>query len=155
MSNMTLTERTLNHIKFLESQNKLMIKLATPKGFYELYNIELQKYGSPDLAFRICNVEYRRLFDTYRYDSFESFLVDIKKNLSVSQLKMSPKDVLEREFLLAWFKQCGFDTWTSFKAVVLHYFPEVTEVKLLAFWQNTAIEAQVLIRVNHVKQILG
>lgn len=152
---MTLTEHTLNYIKFLESQNKLMIKLSTLKGFYELYNEDLQRHGCPDLAFYICNVEYRQLWGKYRYDCFESFLADVKKNLTISQQKMSPKDVLEREFLLAWFKQCGFDTWTSFKAVVLHYFPEVTEVKLLAFWQNTAIEAQVLIRVNHVKQILG
>jgi len=152
---MTISEYTLNYIEFLKSQNKLMIKLSTPKGFYELYNEDLQRHGSPDLAFRVCNVEYWNIWGEFRYDSFESFLSDVKKNLTISQQKMSPKDVLEREFLLAWFKTCGFDTWTSFKAIVLHYFPEVTEVKLLAFWQNTAIDKQVLIRVNHVKQILG
>lgn len=152
---MTLTEYTLSYIEFLKSQNKLMIKLSTPKGFYELYNEDLQRHGSPDLAFCICNLEYRKIWGEYRYDSFESFLVDMKKNLTVSQLKISPKSVLEREFLIAWFKQCGFDTWTSFKAIVLHHFPEVTEKKLLEFWQNIAIDAHVLIRVNHVKQILG
>lgn len=73
----------------------------------------------------------------------------------MSQLRMSPKDVLEREFLIAWFKQCGFDTWTSFKAIVLHHFPDITEKKLLDFWQNIDIDSHVLIRVNHVKQILG
>lgn len=152
---MTITEHTLNYIKFLESETKLMRKLSTVKGFYELYNENLQRHGSPDLALMLCNNEYKQRWGKNRYNSFESFLEDIDSCLTISQQKMSPKDVLEREFLIAHFKMCGFDTWTSFKAVVLHYYPEITEVKLLEFWQNTAIEANVLICVNRVKQILG
>jgi hypothetical protein len=152
---MTLTEHTIAYIKFLEAENKLMIKLASTRGFYELYNQELYKHGSPELAWYECNAKYYKIFGYYRYDSFESFLLVIKEKLTPAQQKMSPKEVLEREFLITWFKQCGFDTWTSFKAIVRHHYPEVTEVKLLEFWQNTAIDPIVLIRVNHTKQILG
>lgn len=153
---MLLTEHTLNYIKFLESGNKLMEKFQTTKGFYEVYNEELQRHELPDVAFASCNCAHKELFGYYRFNnSFDGFLKVIDNRLSLSQQKMSPKDVLEREFLIAWFKQCGFDTWTSFKAIVLHHFPEVTEIKLLEFWQNTAIEKQVLIRIGHVKQILG
>lgn len=77
MSNMILAEHTQNYIKFLQSENKLMIKIGNPKGFYEMYNEDLQRHGSPDLAFHVCNVEYRRLFGEYRYGSFESFLLDM------------------------------------------------------------------------------
>jgi hypothetical protein len=153
---MLLTEHTLNYIKFLESGNKLMEKFQTTKGFYEVYNDDLCHHELPELAFKSCNYAHFRLFGYYRFNnSFDDFLKVIDNRLTISQQKMSPKEVLEREFLIAWFKQCGFDTWTSFKAIVLHHFPEVTEIKLLEFWQNTAIDAHVLIRVNHVKQILG
>ena len=152
---MTLTEHTVVYIKFLEAENKLMKRLSTLRGFYEIYNEELHRHGSPDLAFSECNINYRRLFGQYCYKSFESFLTDVKTNLTLAQIKISPKEALEREFLLAWFKECGFDTWTSFKAIVRHHYPEVTEVKLLEFWQNTAIDPLVLLRVNYTKQILG
>lgn len=133
-------------------------EIQSSYGFFRFYFSNLSFYPNQQVCFDYCNAYFKAQFGYYRYDSYESFKGGRDKVIvfsPVSHQKILSKDELEREFLLSWFKACGFDTWTSFKAIVLHHFPEVTEVKLLAFWQNTAIEQQVLIRVNHVKQILG
>jgi hypothetical protein len=136
------------YIKVLELENIAMRRLASEQGFIDLVNDHIKFCGSEESAFNYVNAWYKRLliYDS-RYPSFKSY-IETKK-------LTNPLQSLEREFLLSWFRQCGFDTWTSFKAIVLHHYPEVTEKKLLEFWKNTAIDTNVLIRVNHVKQILG
>jgi hypothetical protein len=136
------------YIKVLELENMAMRRLASEKGFIDLVNDHIKICGSEESTFNYVDCWHRRLLlRDSPYSSFKSY-VEAKK-------LTNPLQSLEREFLLSWFRQCGFDTWTSFKAIVLHHYPEVTEKKLLEFWKNTAIDTNVLIRVNHVKQILG
>jgi hypothetical protein len=130
-------------------------EIQSSYGFFRFYFSNLHFYPNQQVCFDYCNAYFKAQFGYYRYDSYEAFKGGKNKVISFSSEPKNPLQSLEREFLIAWFKQCGFDTWTSFKAIVLHHFPEVTEIKLLEFWQNTAIDAHVLIRVNHVKQILG
>jgi hypothetical protein len=137
----------------------LVGEIQSAFGFYKFYYANLGFYPDRKTCFDFCNFYFKDQFGYYRYNSFDSFSGNAGvENKAVANVLEKPTNLLqclEREFLLSWFRQCGFDTWTSFKAIVLHSYPEVTEVKLLEFWKNTAIDAKVLIRVNHVKQILG
>lgn len=134
-------------IEFLKAQNKLMTKLSTKRGFLDFYNENLKDHNSPESCFNMCNSVYQKLFGPNRYSTLAEFN---KQNGNLNSL-----DVLARTYLLAWFKECGFDNWEALKAIVLHYYPEVTESKLKDFWDYTAINREVLTKLDWVKQIIG
>jgi hypothetical protein len=50
----------------------------------------------------------------------------------------TPSDTKERDYLLAWFKYKGFDTWTSFKALILHYYLILLRM-MFWFYSETAM----------------
>jgi hypothetical protein len=134
-------------IEFLIVQNQLMNKLSTKRGFLDFYNENLKDYASAETCFAMCNKVYKDLFGTDRYSSYGEF--------NTQNGNLNSLDGLARTYLLAWFKECGFDSWSSLKAIVLHYYPEVTEVKLKDLWDCKIIDREVLTKLEWVKQIIG
>lgn len=145
---MSLFEQYLaREIEFLKTQNEIMTKLSTKRGFLDFYNENLKDHASPETCFSMCNMIYKNLFGMFRYSSYADFN---KLNGNLKSL-----DLLARTYLLAWFKECGFDNWEALKAIVLHYYPEVTESKLKDFWDCKVIDREVLTKLEWVKQIIG
>lgn len=134
-------------IEFLTVKNKLMKDLRSENGFMNLYSEILKQVPDSEKCFAICNIIYNQLFRKNCYDKFSDFNIRYKN--------IDTLNILEREFLMAWFKHNGFDTWESFKAIVIYYYSEVTEVKLREFYSNAAIDSDVLLKVGYVKQIIG
>jgi hypothetical protein len=136
-------------------------------GFYKFYFANLQFYSKQETCFQYCNQYFKNQFGYDRYDSWEEFRGEIGfrpmkpklvKNIipvidSVSAT--SPIEIMEREFLISWFKHKGFDTWTSFKALVMHYYPALAERDVLNFWKGDTVVSDVLKCVSYVKQIIG
>jgi hypothetical protein len=139
-------------IEFLKAQNAIMDSISTSEKFFNFYFFNLKNFRNQESCFTYCNELYRNHFGSYRYESFEQF-----KNLPEYNEKQSSSkvDKLEYQFLMALFKNKGFDTWISFKALVLHYYPEITEKRLSQFYHNEAIDAEVLKKVEWVRQIIG
>lgn len=147
----SLKEYHAKEIEFLETQNSAMRSMSTTKKFFDFYFLNLKNFRNQESCFKYCNEFYHSLFGGYRYESFEQF-----KNLSATRFQsLSHQDKLEYQFLMALFKNKGFDTWVSFKALVLHYYPEITEKRLSQFYHNEAIDAEVLKKVEWVRQIIG
>lgn len=142
-----IEEYQAREIEFLKIQNKVMIRLSTKRGFLDFYNENLKDCASAETCFAMCNIIYKDLIGTVRYSSFGEF--------NTQNGNLNSLDALARTYLLAWFKECGFDTWEALKAIVLHYYPEVTEVKLLDFWNCKVLDREVLTKLEWVKQIIG
>ena len=141
-----------NKIQFIEAENAVMRSMSTTKKFFDFYVLKLASFKNEESCFKYCNDFYHSLFGCYRYESFEHF----KKLTTYKTLQsLSAVDRLEYQFLMALFKSKGFDTWVSFKALVLHYYPEITEKRLLQFYSGEAIDAEVLKKVEWVRQIIG
>lgn len=139
-------------IKMIESQNAIMKMISTRKGFNAFYDSSMWQFKTPVACFNYCNSCFFDLFGSLKYESFEAFLQDNKKPV-VSYA--TPSDTKERDYLLAWFKYKGFDTWTSFKALILHYYPDINERDLLNFYKGIAIDSNTLKGVGYTKQIIG
>lgn len=145
---MKLYEQYLaKEIEFLKAQNEIMKKLSTKRGFLDLYNEILEDFPSAESCFEACNIICIGLFRMPKYSSFGEF--------NAQHGNLNSLDALARTYLLAWFKECGFDNWEALKAIVLHYYPEVTESKLKDFWDCKAIDREVLTKLEWVKQIIG
>lgn len=142
-----IKEYQAREIEFLKVQNQIMTKLSKPRGFLDFYNENLKDYASAESCFAMCNILYKYLFGTFRYSSYGEF--------NTQYGNLNSLDALARTYLLAWFKECGFDNWEALKAIVLHYYPEVTESKLKDFWDCKAIDREVLTKLEWVKQIIG
>lgn len=139
-------------IKSLEQENLIMVLIGSPEGFYNFYNRSRWEFKNGKDCFDYCNQYYKGVFGRFLYSDFEEFQ---KEN----QLKQVPKntsiEILERKYLLTWFKSKGFNTWTSFKALVMHYYPATAESVLYDFWQNKTVDAETQKNVGYVKQIIG
>ena len=148
MSNMLLKQQYLaREIEFLKAQGEMMKRLSTKRGFLDLYNESLKDCASAEACFVSCNRIYKDLFGMPKYSSFGEF--------NTQYGNLNSLDALARTYLLAWFKECGFDNWEALKAIVLHYYPEVTESKLKDFWDCKVIDREVLTKLEWVKQIIG
>jgi len=141
-----------NKIKLLELQNEMMRILSTSKGFDVFYASAVFQFETKIEAFDYCNQFYKGMFGDFRYSNYQEF---IKRNSSASCSEPSSVEIMEREYLLAWFKGKGFNTWTSFKALVTHYYPLTVESFLYEFWQNKPVDAETQKNVGYVKQIIG
>jgi hypothetical protein len=63
-------QREINRIK---SQNYIMRKLSTRKGFYEYYFFKLKTHKTTEEAFDYVNKQYQFLFGQYRYLDYNAF----------------------------------------------------------------------------------
>jgi hypothetical protein len=60
-------------ISILESENEIMRKLSTRKGFYQYYFSKLPYYETFLACFNAVNDEFLDLFGSYRYLSYGEF----------------------------------------------------------------------------------
>ncbi|MCG9792512.1 hypothetical protein [Flavobacterium algicola] len=131
-------------------------------GFYKFYFANLHFYAKREDCFKYCNLYFREQFGYNRYDSWEEFFGVIGvRPMNRKAVKITTPIVdclsvekMERNFLIALFKQKGFDTWTSFKAIVMHYY-QADETKLMAIWKGGLIDPETLKYVDYVRQIIG
>lgn len=139
-------------IKSLEKEVLILRLIGSPKGFYNFYNCSRWEFKSGKDCFEYCNQYYNKVFGRFLYSDYEEFQKD-------NQLKPAVKNnsiqVIEREYLLAWFKSKGFNTWASFKALVMHYYPLTVESFLYEFWQSKSFDSETQKNVGYVKQIIG
>jgi len=133
-------------------------------GFYKFYFANLQFYSNQETCFKYCNQYFKNLFGYDRYDDFSQFRgeihgLPIRLKSQQVQVKVSEQsssiEIMERDYLLAWFKSKGFNSWTSFKALVMHYYPLTLENQLYSFWKSESIVPEVMKNVGYVKQIIG
>lgn len=138
-------------IKTLEQANIIIRLIGNPKGFYNLYSCSLWKFKTKKECFEYCNQYYKDFFGSFLYSDFEEFQ---KENQLKPEVPQTAHEILEREYLISWFKSKGFNSFTAFKAIVLHYYPEIYEETLFVFW-NYKSDSEVAKYVNYVKQIIG
>lgn len=147
-------ELLIKKMQCLELENTIMSIIGRSNGFYAFYSSSLFKFKNKKEAFDYCNHYYKEMFGTYRYTDFEDFQKHHQIN-KVSSVVDNPLEILEREYLLSWFKNQGFNTFTSFKAVILHFYPVISESTLYEFWQSKSLDAETQKYVGYVKQIIG
>lgn len=135
------------HLSFLKVKNKWMSYLAG-SGFLKLYIQKYEASRNPEGSFEYCNNQYMLVFGQLRYDDYEHFL---KANF----LKTSDSDIMQRDYLLSFFKEVGFDSWESFSPLILHYYPQITVEKLYLFYQCRFLDKNTLKLVDFVRQIIG
>ena len=147
---------TRTYIEFLTAQNNLMRFIGTPNGFRGVY-LEYLKKGYKSLeAYRLTENMYLILFGFNRFESHDIFLKSYNGNdLNFRTENVLSVQLMERDYLLAWFKSKGFDTWTSFSALVMHYYPSTVKSELLSLWKLQHVYSDVLKNVGYVKQIIG
>lgn len=147
---------TRTYIEFLTAQNNLMRFIGTPNGFRDVYLGYLKKgYKSLD-AYQLTANMYKMLFGFNRFESHEIFLKSYKSDdFHCGTKNVLAVQLMERDYLLAWFKSKGFDTWTSFSALVMHYYPGTVKSELLSLWKLQHVYPDVLKNVGYVKQIIG
>jgi len=149
----------------ISKNNQFIIEgeIESSFGFYKFFFANLRFYQNIEQCFEYCNIYFREKFGYYRYENYAKFRSCVVGS-SAKKTKLIPfeplpifsnLDILEREFLMAWFQHNGFDSWESFKAIVIYYYSEVTEKKLREFYSNTTIDSEVLLKVGYVKQIIG
>lgn len=136
-----------SELNFVRIQNNFMSRLSEDGGFLTEYQSILHSFRDSRSAFNYLNFMYRSLFGELRYESFESFQSACLKNAS--------DNVDSPQFLKCWFMCKGFDCWISFKAIVMHYYPETNQNKLIQFWYGQYYDDGVVKIVGYVKQIIG
>jgi hypothetical protein len=147
---------TQTYIKFLTAQNNLMRFIGNPNGFRDVYLDYLKKgYKSLD-AYELTENMYKMLFGSGRFETYLDFLKRYNGNdLNFTTQNVLAVQLMERDYLLAWFKSKGFDTWTSFSALIMHYYPGTVKSELLSLWKLQHVYPDVLKNVGYVKQIIG
>jgi len=150
---------SINHQFIVEGE------IQSAFGFYKFYFYNLHLYGNRETCFYYCNLYFKQQFGCDRYTSYSDFKEGMNlryiSNKPQKKIQLQPdlnKDalqILEREYLLSWFKSKGFNTWTSFKALVMHYYPLTVESFLYEFWQSKSFDAETQKNVGYVKQIIG
>jgi hypothetical protein len=147
---------TRTYIEFLTAQNNLMRFIATHNGFRDVYLDYLKKGYKSLEAYQLTENMYLILFGFNRFESYEIFLKIYKSDEFYCGTKnVLSVQLMERDYLLAWFKSKGFDTWTSFSALVMHYYPGTVKSELLSLWKLQHVYPDVLKNVGYVKQIIG
>jgi hypothetical protein len=138
-----------NRIQILEQGNLILKILSTKNGFHGFYTSCLRDFKTDKERFDYCNQYFKEISGVYKYESFEEF-----KGIQIPKTNHNNLESLERDYLISWFKSKGFNSFTAFKAIVLHYYPEIYEETLFVFW-NYKIDTEVAKYVNYVKQIIG
>lgn len=138
-------------LAYKTAEVELMIQFSSELGFYYMYQESLASSGnSAENTFECVNIQYRLLFGSKRYESYADFQrFCVKRGLVASDV------ALTADFLKQWFIIKGFDTWVSFKPLMLHYYPKINEDHLLAFWEAKYFEPETVKLVDFVKQIIG
>lgn len=60
-------------IKRLQSENVIMCKIATRKGFFEYYFEQLKNHKTTTECFDYVNNLYQNYFGEYKFNSFQQF----------------------------------------------------------------------------------
>lgn len=141
-----LDKYLIKKVDYLTIKNDVM-KCFAADGFLTLYNEYIKQGASSKEAYDVCSSNYEYFFGKPRYSSYQVFL-----NNNFTD-KDSDKKL--RIYLLSYFKEKGFDSWASFKPLIICYFPQVTSEKLLLFYNGKQLDKEVLKYVDYVRQIIG
>jgi len=127
-------------------------------GFYEFYFENLKYYPDRKSTFDFCNAFFKNQYGFYRYRNWDAFFgmsnngSEIAAFVPVREKTLGEK---QRDYLLTYFKNKGFDSWVSFKPLILCHFPEVDPAVLLLFYNGKSLDKEVLKYVDFTRQIIG
>lgn len=144
-----LDEYRVKQLEFLTIKVDLM-KLFSEEGFEIFYNESIESGMDSELAYVLCDHHYKLLLGRPRFSNYETFKSFLDNNFTN---KDSDKKL--RIYLMAYFKEKGFDSWVSFKPLIICYFPQVTPEKLQLFYEGKQLDKEVLKYVDYVRQIIG
>lgn len=146
-----------------EHQFIMVDDIQSAYGFFKFYFENLKMYPDKATCFAYCNEYFYLKYGYYRYNNYNEFAggsVKVSSQLSAALLSevnssIKASDVKLREFLMILFKEKGFDSWVSFRPLVLHYYPQIHPDKLKSFYNGSECDKEVLKLVDFVRQIIG
>lgn len=127
-------------------------EIQTAFGFFKFYFENLHRYPDKETCFDFCNAFFKQQYGYSRYPGYQVFRggVDVPEK----KVYLSTEEKL-RAYLMAYFKEKGFDSWASFSPLIMCYFPQVTAEKLHLFYIGKQLDKEVLKYVDYVRQIIG